>query len=764
MPMIVDELAANGLAAQIDALGGPLAGAMRSEPLTIGTSGRVTLPAGYWEPMVQIAPRVDLGADRLTVSASLSGTPAVPLAPVVFEPWSERGHWITLHVPAPLTNRRNPTLLEYELSARLGGTATNLTRLRELVEVRVVEGTVARLLHLMSSEQARLRRQIRLIHAAATLEGARGFMLDRYGQELGVPRLSDRLVVRRGEIVTEAAPEDDAAYRRRLAIYRPWFGASRSAVLALLNGAPGAPGPLQAIGGPATLAIVERDNPLISAIRIISIDTTLSGATIQRRNFLAYLRGTILIDPVGNVPADRKLPQSARSRENALRLRLRGGLNFADANSRAMAPLLAAAFDRLVRVLRVCGVTSQITVVRAQQDEGGGRYELGLGAEIQTLPSATLDAVRTAVAGTLPAARGTEEAAILTAIRNAGSLAATDGKWLFAACGFSTVEATTAGRAYVSHLRIGQLGIDGPSDLALSTLPQTGQVYGARFGDTSGAPGLALAHALGGGSAGWPSGDPPWSLVAPAQLAACLDTLAALDAPTAAATAPSGVAVIAAADIARFVTAAKRFPPGSLAAVRLNATFAGNLAAGDATATARGSRLIESLGNNGAASAALFAGAGSDRILLLSSHGLPLVGANIGPRRSASYFWHCLPVSEGAAASCRPSGTETAVRPTAPGIYALHCLGTGRIGDTDPFEYRVDLPASELIDLSQYEMLMNMLTRCYPVGIEVNTWSLRRSHIDLGDGRPTPLTPRQSRSFRRWQRPHFAGVDLTSRR
>lgn len=760
MSTVVDDLAANSLGAQQDAMGGPLETAMRSDILPIGVGARIRLAAGYWEPMLQVAPRADLGSERLLVSINVVGA-AVQPHPVSFEPLTEQGHWITFMVPGNLVARRTASPIELEIAVRLNGTVQTLTRARELVEFRVVEGMFARFVHLLSAEQARLRHQTRKLHEAASLDGAQGFMLDRYGQELGVPRLSDRLIVRSGQIVTDQQRENDADYRRRLALYRRWFGASRAAVVDLLNGSPGSPGPMQAIGGPNNFVVEERDNPLFSAMKIVSVGATAAAAAAQRGHFLNYLRGTILIDPTANVPAARAMPLAARQQENALRLRLRNSMTFADPSTRSMAPFLAAAFDRLTGLLRGFGVSAPISVIRAQHNDGGVRHELGLGAELERLPAASLTAVRNGIAGALPTGLGKAELVAVASLRAMGSLADPLGTWLFEACGFASVEPIGTNRLYVSHLPISQMDIAGPSDVVLdATVQRSGVTYAANLGNSSTGLGLALAHALGGGTAGWPSGDPPWTAVAQTQLDATLDSLAVLGSPMAGVVANSGVAVLATADIPRFVAATKRYPSGSAAAVVLNPTFASNLASGSATTVERWSRLLESLGTNGAASAALFLGTGSQTILLVSAHGLPLVGSNIGARRSTSFYWHCMAASDGAEGSCRGSGTETVLRPTAHGLYALHCLGSARIGDTDPFEYRVDLPTGTQLNLAQYEMVMNMLTRCFPVGIEINTWALRRSHIDLGTGTPTPLTPRQSRSFRRWQRPQFAGVDL----
>lgn len=758
MSFDADFHAANALGAQREAMAGPLEAAMRQQPLAIGTGGRIQLDAGSWEPMIQLAPKRDLNEERLVVTGTLVGGGA--LAPLVFERLTEAGSWLVLSVPPLTTGRRTGAMVEIDLSARLNGTSINLTQLRELVDVRAVEGLFGRVLHVLSSETMQLRRQSRMIHAAAALGGARGFMLDRYGQELAVPRLADRLDVQGGAIVTAPAPEDDASYRRRLAIYRPWFRADRQAVQAALNGTTASPGPLQQIGAPATFALDETDNPLFGGLRLVSVATTATAASTQLANFFAYLRATVLIDPAVAVPATRAMPKAARLSENQLRTRLQGAMTFADPAKRSMAPFLAAAFDRLTRFLASLSIAATIQVTRAQDDGGGNRHELGLGAEIAALGATTLNAVRTALVAPLPAGLDKTCRSIAAALKGA-DLSATDGSWLFTACGFRTIEAAGGGRLFVSHLAMGGLEISGPATATVAAASAVSGIrYAAAIGSGTGGIGMALAHALSGGSPGWPAGDPPWTLIPMAQLDTTLDSLAVLDAPTAAAIDPSRVAALAAANLTSFVEATKRFPAGTVAALALEPGFGAALTAANGAALARWGRVIETLGSNGAASAALFTRAAAPLVLVVSSHGLPLVGSNIGPRRSTGYFWDCVPTSHGAAGTISPSGTESVLRTSVPGIYAVRCLTSARIGETDPFEYRVELPAGTAIDLAQYEMLMNILTRCYPVGIEINTWTLRRSHVQVGAG-VTPLSPSQSRSFRRWRRLHFAGVDLS---
>jgi len=79
-------------------------------------------------------------------------------------------------------------------------------------------------------------------------------------------------------------------------------------------------------------------------------------------------------------------------------------------------------------------------------------------------------------------------------------------------------------------------------------------------------------------------------------------------------------------------------------------------------------------------------------------------------------------------------------------------------GRVDPYELRVDLPDGAVVDLPQYEVLMNILDRAHPIGVTVDTRSLRARHVDMdGDGVATPLSAAFSRTFRPFQQRRHVG-------
>jgi len=53
---------------------------------------------------------------------------------------------------------------------------------------------------------------------------------------------------------------------------------------------------------------------------------------------------------------------------------------------------------------------------------------------------------------------------------------------------------------------------------------------------------------------------------------------------------------------------------------------------------------------------------------------------------------------------------------------------------------------------------MNLLNQAHPIGVEVNTFSIRQRHVDLdGDGVAEPLPPAIARTFRQFRRRRHRG-------
>jgi hypothetical protein len=251
-----------------------------------------------------------VGATALscTVRITQSSGEVVPDATVTFAPWSEAGASVLAYRPGPASmtlDRATPfDILLVDSGA--GDPAT----MRDLFELRLIEGNLARLLYVIGAEKMRLRRQAAELYAGRSLANATGHALERIGADLGVPRFDTRLTWDETLHVPSIAPEReaDAPYRERLGIYRPFLRATRKAALARL-------------GGDVTLA--EPNSELLASIRLVS-----SPGDSRRITYLNYLRSSFLVQPGVPVPDHRLVPSELEDDENAMRMRLADQFEF----------------------------------------------------------------------------------------------------------------------------------------------------------------------------------------------------------------------------------------------------------------------------------------------------------------------------------------------------------------------------------------------------------------------------------------------------
>jgi len=139
-------------------------------------------------------------------------------------------------------------------------------------------------------------------------------------------------------------------------------------------------------------------------------------------------------------------------------------------------------------------------------------------------------------------------------------------------------------------------------------------------------------------------------------------------------------------------------------------------------------------------------------IIVVGAIGLPEAGINLSERRATGFRWYAVPI-RGDGGTLVRAGQRVTFTPSGPGLTALVALGYARRGLTDPYEFRIDLPADATLTLRQYEYLMNLLDHTHPLGIEINTFAIRRQHVDLdGDGVADPLKPSVANTFRPFQR------------
>lgn len=755
MNIAADGARADVLAALGEASAGPLAASARTERLSLDPAGQLQLEAGLWEPLLLVAPAADLEAAPMQVSARIGAT---ELPPLHFAPWTEALSFLPLHRPQVGAARVSTAAEQLTFSATRGGAAVPPAALGGQLAVQLLCGSFGRLHVLLQAETVRLRRLLRQIGRARLLAGAEGAMLDALGRELAVPRLTERLSVQAGEIVTAAQREPDAEYSRRLALYRPLNMPTRRRIAEVLNTRH------PAVAGRPAFEIIEQDNPLSIALRLVSVADTEALARDQRHNYQRWLRETRLIDPSTDTPPSRRLPQTRRANEDALRQRLRAALGFGGA-SRAMAPALARALDRALGVAAALGVPMPLNLLRAQQDDAGSRWELGLAAEIESPTTAALDALAAAALAAdaaldaPPAVRGLvarlqQRLQARQALGGAVDGAAALPLWL-EVTGLRTVYALAGDRLMLSHFSTQGLFIDGAADMGL--VAARAAPFSAAM-PASGDPAMhaALAHALAGGDDGWPAGDPPWTAVAPGALAA---TIGDLQLPAALSSDRLRMLGLASSfDVQGFRRTLAQYPSGLVALLTLEAGLATQLRAPADAAWQRLASLLQQLSRSGAAAAVLLALPANRLVLVVCSIALPLLATNLAARRTAGFVWRALPIHH-AGASVSGSGTRVQFS-GGKGLAALAVIGYARLGATDPFEYRVQPRADVALDITEYEFLMNALRHLTPAGVQVNTWALRRGHVVLDPALgPQPLPVHLNRAFRPYRRPRFAGVD-----
>ncbi|MER6364372.1 hypothetical protein [Kitasatospora sp. NPDC001527] len=733
--------------AMADHLPAPLRAAVQDEPLPLtAADGRLTgrLPAGPGRPLILAGAGRDLAERGLRLTATVAGT---ALPPLLIAPYTEADALRPLPLGATW-----PPGAPFELAAAWldgDGTARPLpaAEAADLLRVRCLAGTTARLLYVLGAPKAEIRRTARQIAASRTLTGARSGALDGLGAELGAPRFAERLTVRPDGAAVEPAREGDEDYRARLAVLRPWAVPSPQGLAGLLNGAAGEGGALARFAVPAPFGVEDSANGLAMAFRVVA-----PGGEADRLAVLDQVRAVHLVQPGPDgdaVHAARPRSADRRARDEQLRAALRTGWTFADraAVRPALARGLAAALVRLAACRRALGLAAPGTVLRVQDAAGGSRYELGVGADLTPLTAAELTALAARLRAPGPAVDPSvapEIRALIAELRPPADPADDpDGRWLLAPCGLATVHRLAEDRLFVSHLPLHGMAVDLDADLLRAR-------YAARQDErTHAVLGDGLAAAL---RAWAPDGA---GTAVPADRAAAVQRLRA-EAQQLGAADPAVAAFRAAGlpAVANPVPALEQLPslPAELyTVITLPGQLGTDLLAGRAEAVARLRRLVGLLRDQWLVSAlpVVLAPAGGVRTLalVLGAVPLPQVGTNLNRRRAVGFRWQTVPL-RGSLTLSATTGPGTTVRTADGGAGVVVALGYARRRRTDPYEFSVDLPGGTL-GHREYEALMNLLDRVHPAGIAVDTSPIRRGRVVLGSGPdPTPLSPEQSRLYR----------------
>jgi len=761
----------------LGSLHGPLASGAVTTPLRPTGAGRISVNWTSRRPVVLAILKAPLGTESVVIDTTLHpGHGPKVVSSCRFESYSEGGASLPIYAPNVangIDSIGNFTLgLKASIVPENGApTAIPTAQLSLYFRFEMVEGNVGKMLLALLEEKTRIRRQVRELAAMKQLANARRDALDRIGAGLGVLRFQDDLAYDtvKDEVLTvilkdgDGNPtlEPDADYARRLGVYRPFLLSSRARFQETLNGdgedTDPNRGQLSGLGLTSRFKIQEENNPFALAFRIVGV-----GSGAPRMNFLNYIRNDVLIwipntSQANHAHNARYLPETTHDRIEQLRARLRDSYHYPIEG--AVAPMLANALDRFGRVLKALGVTQKTTIHRAQADAEGSRYEFGLGVDIFPLTAGDLDDVVARINNPNRAITGDDEAeALITVALAAPPVPAAqdrDASWLLKACGFQTIHRLSATSVYISHLPTLGLKVDGPTTVAVGGTA----TYEAHFyPPEDAAVNVVLFSGLNAARAAWvTAGHTGWTQLTTAQGLTAWGTAIpqASNANSLQVFAAAGLPAVA--NPTSLINSIKNVPADMLATITLDTALSGQILAGQPAAIMALTSLTTLLTQHSLASAVPLVTNTNQVLLVVSVLGLPQVGVNLNERRTSGFRWYAVPL--GGNGTVKAIGSGTTLQGTDAGAMALVCLGYVRQGFADPYEVKIDLPEGETITLKEYEFLMNTLEQLCPIGVEINTYSIRQNHVDLaGDGIAKPLKPSVFRTYRSFRRRRLRGI------
>ena len=733
---------AGAVAAAAAELIGPLSGAAAPTalPWTDQSSSRIEIGAGLRYPLLLITLLPDLGQETVavTVTAQPAGGGPQDQPPVSFGPWTPAGSALPAFVPAtgPDGLAGDFTLTCTAQQIPIDGPAVQLgpEDLAATVRVDLIQGLLGRVLTVLLTEKAALRRAAREITAVRALNIASGPTLDRIGADLDCARFHDELVWDATRGAPGAVPlsppgtaEDDASFRSRLRILRGVRLPSPAWVDTALNGTgdPSSPGSgwLADTGLTQRVKVDETANPLYLAFRLVS-----PGDPNGPAELLQAIRQVYLIWPAGSTDGDtahqgRMLPPPVLDQVNEARAVL---ASWQLPAAQPVAPALAAAMQDLDQRCTQLGTRPWPSLLAGQSDAGGSRFELGLGALLAAPDPAKLDAAVTAATSlgdpNLAARPRADDPA---------------GIWLLTACGFRTAEPLADGTVFISAAPMGplELGLT-PTVGADVPIGVTATLVSATDANLD-APMVQVVEAV--TAQGTPAVADPTALLAGIQAPPDGSGLPA---------ALAGLGLVPVTDVPGFQQ--------QLAAVsaRDYAVFDLGAAATAQLLTDQGplDRLLTVAAAAGASSVVAVVTADETLALILGVAGLPLAGSNLAGRHTVLFRWQVRGLAGTPVDLAPRRGPSVQVRWPGNGVSVVSCVAQVRTGANDPYEWEPSLPPGALLTLRQYEHLMNIAELVTPIGVRADTWDLRQHHVDVdGSGQAHPLPPAAARSYRHYR-------------
>lgn len=742
---------ASGIELIRDALTVPFHASMATEKVPLSDGVLAVARDRTREPILLVSLKRPLADEAVIVQGTVDGR-AVPR--VIFAPYSHSGSHLLIfrpelppdgHTAGPFGVRCQVFVVSgdeaFTDSPSVGAPLSN-AEAAKLVEGVVLEGILGRLLYLATMETMRILRQGREIQAMRYLDLARRRALDDLGADFGVPRFTD-------------IDEDDDHYRARLRIYSSWRLPTPAGFRDGLNGPGDTNEPNRGlpagVGVHSRFEVVEDINELAISFRVVGLGP--EGNTLHR-HFQQALQNIYLTD-IDSPPSDA-LPSRRRLRWKEIQTTLRDELTRnvppSQPTPRWLAPQTALALSRAVRLMRRLGHSAQIRLDKAYDPRGGSRYELGLGCSLRRLTSGQLDGLAGVVA---TVAAGSDEIAQTAAgLTPRPSDADPLGRWLFEGCGFRTVHPVPGNRIYLSPLPSYGLWIDGPSSIQLH---QQGE-YRCRYESGDGIAGRHLRAQEALEELGR-SGAPIPAALSPADLNALLSTLESagdVDPPSPFSPLVSmGLVTRSVGAYAQILTSSINLD--EVVGFTFSSLDLADMAPAGNLEEAMAAR-VEALFDAGFYSVRGLWDAANDRLLLLAAVSqLPGASSRPGEPPPASFRWYTTEIPKAEPDMTEPTrlvqryGGRIRVEAKRSGLILLAVIAYARRGLADPYEVQIklpDAPERPLLNADQYEYLMNLLGFSHPIGIEINTFDIRRRHVDIdGDGEPEWLTSRASRTY-----------------
>jgi hypothetical protein len=341
------------------------------------------------------------------------------------------------------------------------------------------------------------------------------------------------------------------------------------------------------------------------------------------REAFANLRKSQLLDPA--IPNVRAVPKAQKDAESALLVRLKAGFAALPATA-AMAPPLVRALDQLLAYGKAIAYGGGISLLQAQTDNGGARYELGLGVRLG-VPNDFIQQFKDRINAADPAKLGVF-AAIAAAQQKRLKTEAASLDLILGPLGFMSAHQLNATEIYVSHLTLGGSEIDGPATVLLSAgaaeytfhdlIRLTAAALAQVLTTTAAATGLVAAPVTGATALGFLP-------TLPAHDNAYLDRIL-----------PSRFSLKDQKDLATRLAAADK---DTLAGLTITGAPAMALRKGDAAAWDSMSAFAFALSDAGVPALAVLVRETGDVVLLASNKSLPGLGSNLTLRQAVTQRW-----------------------------------------------------------------------------------------------------------------------------